>query len=86
VVTFGCRLSAYESEVMRERAEAALAARRAAEIGAMRTAVVERPGCGRTERYLPVAIEGGRTGELRAVHIVAAHPHGLEADAVRDAA
>ncbi|MGY4628652.1 tRNA (N(6)-L-threonylcarbamoyladenosine(37)-C(2))-methylthiotransferase MtaB [Bradyrhizobium sp. USDA 4486] len=49
---------------LRAAGEAALRGRLQAEIGATREVLVESPGQGRTEHYLPVAVAGERVGSV----------------------
>jgi threonylcarbamoyladenosine tRNA methylthiotransferase MtaB len=55
---------------LRTAGEAALQRRLAAELGAMREVLIESDSRGRTEHYLPVAIGGGRPGEVRRLTIL----------------
>jgi threonylcarbamoyladenosine tRNA methylthiotransferase MtaB len=52
---------------LRATGEAALQKRLAAEVGAMRQVLIESDKRGRTEHFLPVAIEGDTPGAVRAL-------------------
>ncbi len=74
--TPAARMPQLDGRVIRERAarlraagEAALARRLAAEVGATRAVLIESPTQGRTEHFVPVAIEGDVPGEVRAMTI-----------------
>jgi threonylcarbamoyladenosine tRNA methylthiotransferase MtaB len=54
---------------LRAAGEAALRLRLQAEIGAMREALIESDGQGRTEHYLPVAMVGERIGSVVSLRI-----------------
>jgi threonylcarbamoyladenosine tRNA methylthiotransferase MtaB len=56
---------------LREKGEAALRRRLAAELGAIRNVLIESPTQGRTEHYLPVAVSGFAVGSVQALRIVA---------------
>ena len=74
--TPAARMPQVASAVIGERAarlrvegEAALRRRLASEIGATRQILIESPTQGRTEHFLPVAISGGKPGEVRRLAI-----------------
>jgi threonylcarbamoyladenosine tRNA methylthiotransferase MtaB len=71
---------------LREAGERALAARLASEVGRVRSALVERPGFGRTEHFAPVAFDDGEPGEVVAVAIHGADGGVLRGEAIREAA
>jgi threonylcarbamoyladenosine tRNA methylthiotransferase MtaB len=71
---------------LRAAGEAALARRLVAEVGARRAALVEKPGLGRTEHYVPVEFSGGDTGKILPVRIAAAGRRALSAITDRKAA
>ena len=80
--TPAARMPQVASAVIGERAarlraggEAALRRRLASEIGATRQILIESPTQGRTEHFLPVAISGGKPGEVRRLAI-ASHDGG----------
>ena len=52
----------------------------------MREILVERPGFGRTEHYLPVAFEGGEAGAIVSARIAAADDKSLFAQEILAAA
>jgi threonylcarbamoyladenosine tRNA methylthiotransferase MtaB len=54
---------------LREKGEAALRARLAAEIGRMRDVLIESDTRGRTEHFLPVAISGQAPGSVQRLQI-----------------
>jgi len=54
---------------LREAGELALRRRLAAEVGAVRDVLIESDRLGRTEHYLPVAINGAKPGEVRRLAI-----------------
>jgi threonylcarbamoyladenosine tRNA methylthiotransferase MtaB len=54
---------------LREVGSVALARRLSADIGQTRSALVERPGFGRTEHFAPVTFDGGQRGQVRTVLI-----------------
>ncbi len=67
---------------LRAAGEAALQAKLAAEIGNSRAVLVEKPGFGRTEHFIPVAINSGAPGDIVAARIVASDGRTLTAEAV----
>ena len=71
---------------LRQAGDAALARRLAAEVGTRRSALVERPGFGRTEHFAPVALDRGEAGDVIPVLIKAAGPRALLGEAIREAA
>jgi threonylcarbamoyladenosine tRNA methylthiotransferase MtaB len=54
---------------LREAGELALHRRLASEVGALRNVLIESDRLGRTEHYLPVAIDGAKPGEVRRLAI-----------------
>src|ERR1700709_777034 len=77
--TPAARMPQVAGEVIKERAkrlraagEAALQKRLASEVGAMRQVLIESDKRGRTEHFLPVAIEGDTPGAVRAL-VMAGH-------------
>ena len=56
---------------LRTAGESALKATLAGEIGKTRAVLVEKPGFGRTEHFIPVAIDIGQPGDIMAAQIVA---------------
>jgi threonylcarbamoyladenosine tRNA methylthiotransferase MtaB len=56
---------------LREAGEAALRARLAAEVGQTRNVLIESATRGRTDHFLPVAVEGGRPGDVQQCVIAA---------------
>ncbi|MGP9813020.1 tRNA (N(6)-L-threonylcarbamoyladenosine(37)-C(2))-methylthiotransferase MtaB [Rhodopseudomonas sp. NSM] len=77
--TPAARMPQLDGRVVRQRAaqlraagEAALQKRLAAEIGQVRAVLIESPTQGRTEHFLPVAIEGAAPGKVREL-IIAGH-------------
>jgi len=71
---------------LRERGEAARRAMLAAETGRRRSALIEKPGFGRTEHYAGVAVEGGEPGAIVPVRITGVADDRLIAVVIRDAA
>ncbi len=71
---------------LRDAGAQALARRLAAEIGAARSALVERPGFGRTEHFAPVALDLGEPGEVVPVVIRGASERLLLGETVKEAA
>ncbi len=55
-------------------------------VGTVQQVLLEKPGFGRSEQYLPVAIEGGNAGEIVSVKILQADSKGLIGELVRNAA
>ena len=56
---------------LREKGEAALRHRLAAEVGAVRNVLIESPAQGRTEHYLPVAVSGFAIGSVQPLTVAA---------------
>jgi threonylcarbamoyladenosine tRNA methylthiotransferase MtaB len=71
---------------LRAVGEAALARRLAAERGARRSVLVEQPGFGRTEHFLPVLLDRGRPGEAFPVQIRGSDGRFLLGDVLKEAA
>jgi threonylcarbamoyladenosine tRNA methylthiotransferase MtaB len=71
---------------LRAVGEAALARRLAAERGACRSVLVEQPGFGRTEHFLPVLLDRGRPGEAFPVQIRGSDGRFLLGDVLKEAA
>jgi threonylcarbamoyladenosine tRNA methylthiotransferase MtaB len=91
--TPAARMPQVAREAVKERAarlratgDAALAKRLRAEVGATRAALVERPGFGRTEHYCPVALDGGKPGEIVPIAIQSAGVRQLTGAVIREAA
>lgn len=55
-------------------------------IGAIESVLVEQPGLGRQEHFLPVAVEGHAPGEIVPVRITGTTADGLVGEAIRSAA
>jgi len=58
----------------------------ASRIGQLESVLVERPGLGRTEQFVPVALEGAEAGQIVAARITGAGSDGLLGQAIRSAA
>ncbi len=75
---------------VRQKGHSALSARLSDEVGKRRNILVEKPGFGRSEHYLPVTLDGGpnggKVGEIVATRIEAFGPNMLFAQRIRDAA
>jgi threonylcarbamoyladenosine tRNA methylthiotransferase MtaB len=71
---------------LREVGSVALARRLSADIGQTRSALVERPGFGRTEHFAPVTFDGGQRGQVRTVLIEGATKDILLGTIVQEAA
>jgi threonylcarbamoyladenosine tRNA methylthiotransferase MtaB len=71
---------------LRAAGDKALARRFSAEIGSTRSALVERPGLGRTEHFLPVTLDRGEPGEVVPVLVRGAGERALLGDTTRKAA
>jgi threonylcarbamoyladenosine tRNA methylthiotransferase MtaB len=71
---------------LRAAGDKAFAQRIAAERGAVRAALVERPGLGRTEHFLPVSLPRGWPGEIVRVKIRGAGERALIGGTARKAA
>jgi threonylcarbamoyladenosine tRNA methylthiotransferase MtaB len=71
---------------LRAAGDKALARRFAMEIGSTRSALVERPGLGRTEHFLPVTLDRGEPGEVVPVLVRGAGERALLGEATRKAA
>jgi threonylcarbamoyladenosine tRNA methylthiotransferase MtaB len=54
---------------LRESAEAALQRRLASEVGVTRQVLIESATQGRTEHFIPVAVDGAKAGEVRRLTI-----------------
>jgi threonylcarbamoyladenosine tRNA methylthiotransferase MtaB len=74
------------AQTVRQQGHSAFSARLSSEVGKVRNILVEKPGLGRTEHYLPVAFEGGAAGEIVAARIAAASDKRLFAQEIRAAA
>jgi threonylcarbamoyladenosine tRNA methylthiotransferase MtaB len=74
------------AQTVRQQGHSAFSARLSSEVGKVRNVLVEKPGLGRTEHYLPVAFEGGAAGEIVAARIAAASDKRLFAQEIRAAA
>lgn len=55
-------------------------------IGQIEHVLVEREGIGRSTQFVPVRLEGGKSGDIMQVRIVGADAHGLIGEQVRQAA
>ena len=71
---------------LRQAGERATAARFAAEVGARRSVLVEKPGFGRTEHFAPVHLDRGEPGEVLPVVIRSVANRALLGQATEDAA
>ncbi len=71
---------------LRAAGDKALARRFSAEIGTIRSALVERTGLGRTEHFLPVTLDRGEPGEVVPVRVRGAGERALLGDTTRKAA
>jgi threonylcarbamoyladenosine tRNA methylthiotransferase MtaB len=69
----------------RQAGHSALSARLSSEVGKARSILVEKPGFGRTEHYLPVEFQGGQAGEIVSARIAAASANALIAKEIRAA-
>ncbi len=79
-------LARARARMVRQAGHSALSARLSAEVGKVRNILVEKPGFGRTEHYLPVAFEGGEPGAIVSARIAAADDKSLFAQEIRAAA
>ncbi len=79
-------LARARARMVRRAGHSALSARLSAEVGKVRHILVEKPGFGRTEHYLPVAFEGGEAGAIVSARIAAADDKSLFAQEIRAAA
>jgi len=91
--TPAARMPQVERRVIKERAARLRAAggRRLADfcrtlVGRRASVLVEREGMGKTEHFVPVALDGGRPGEVVEVEITGAAPGGVAGRTIRDAA
>jgi threonylcarbamoyladenosine tRNA methylthiotransferase MtaB len=91
--TPAARMPQVPREVVKERAarlrkagERALAARLASEVGRTRSVLVEQPGFGRSEHFLPVRLDFSAPGEIVAAIVHGASVRELSATALREAA
>ena len=71
---------------MRAAGERALALRISAEQGRVRSVLVEQPGFGRSEHFLPVRVNRGAAGDVVVVTIGGTDGKTLLASAIREAA
>jgi len=71
---------------LREAGERAFAARLAREVGARRSVLVEQPGFGRTEHFMPVNFHNGEPGEIVSVDIRSADGRTLRGEHFKEAA
>ncbi len=79
-------LARARARTARQAGHSALSARLCSEVGKMRNILVERPGFGRTEHYLPVEFAGGAVGEIFSARIAGASDKHLLAQEIRAAA
>ena len=70
---------------LRQLGAALLDKRLAGELGATRSVLVERPGFGRTEHFVPVSLDDGEAGEIVSALISGAGPRALLGQAIREA-
>jgi threonylcarbamoyladenosine tRNA methylthiotransferase MtaB len=63
-----------------------MARRLAAEVGKQRSVLIERPGFGRTDHFIPVALDGGEPGEIIRSQIRSAGPKILSGRIFEEAA
>jgi threonylcarbamoyladenosine tRNA methylthiotransferase MtaB len=71
---------------LREIGERAIARRLAAELEQTRSVLLEKPGFGRTEHFIPVALNRGEPGEILRVQIRSAGPKSLSGLSLEEAA
>ncbi len=74
------------AQTVRRQGHSALSARLSSEVGKVRNILVEKPGFGRTEHYLPVMFEGGAAGQIMSARIAAASDKSLSAQKIQAAA
>jgi threonylcarbamoyladenosine tRNA methylthiotransferase MtaB len=74
------------AESLRAAGDRAFAGRLRAEVGAARAVLVEKPGFGRSEHYLPVRFTGGRPGAIASIRIAAADRNTLSGNEIPVAA
>jgi len=74
------------AKALREAGARAYRRRFAAEVGGVRNILVEKPGFGRTEHYLPASVDAGRPGEIVSARIKATDANHLNARIIREAA
>jgi threonylcarbamoyladenosine tRNA methylthiotransferase MtaB len=74
--TPAAKMPQVDGRIIKERAkrlratgEAAFQRRLASEVGMTRQVLIESPTQGRTEHFMPVAVEGGRAGDVRALKV-----------------
>ena len=79
-------LARARARTARQAGHSALSARLSAEVGKVRNILVEKPGFGRTEHYLPVEFKGGAAGEIMSARIESASDKHLFAQEIRAAA
>jgi threonylcarbamoyladenosine tRNA methylthiotransferase MtaB len=70
---------------LRELGQTLVQRRLAAELGATRAVLVERPGFGRTEHFVPVSLDGGEAGEIVTTRIRGAGSRALLGEAIKEA-
>jgi threonylcarbamoyladenosine tRNA methylthiotransferase MtaB len=76
----------HRARTVRQVGHSALFARLASEVGKTRKILVEKPGFGRTEHYLPVALDHAARGEIVSARIVGFDAKRLSALAILEAA
>jgi threonylcarbamoyladenosine tRNA methylthiotransferase MtaB len=74
------------ARTLRQAGHGAYVRRLGAEAGKRRNILVEKPGFGRTEHYLPATIHAGRPGEIVSARIAAAGDNALIAQGIKEAA
>jgi threonylcarbamoyladenosine tRNA methylthiotransferase MtaB len=71
---------------LREIGDGATARRLAAEVDKHRSVLIEKPGFGRTEHFIPVALDRGEPGEILRAHVRSAGPKSLSGLSLEEAA
>jgi threonylcarbamoyladenosine tRNA methylthiotransferase MtaB len=71
---------------LRRAGDSALSARLSSEVGKSREILVEKAGFGRSEHYLPVALDGGLAGAIVSTRIAGASSNLLHGNKIREAA
>jgi threonylcarbamoyladenosine tRNA methylthiotransferase MtaB len=74
------------ARTLRQAGHSAYLRRLSAEAGKRRSILIEKPGFGRTEHYLPARIHQGRAGDIVSARIRAAGDNALIAQGIKEAA
>jgi threonylcarbamoyladenosine tRNA methylthiotransferase MtaB len=80
------RIASLRAQLIRQQGHSAYLRRLRSEAGELTRILVEKPGFGRSESYLPAMIDHGRPGDIVSARIAGVGDKMLRAQAIRDAA